>query len=277
RGTEYRLVFSMSCKLFYYYDLVTSLSPELKNIYDQNKSGQGARGLNVSIKEGQQIGRIGGQTLDFAVWDMDVKLTGFIIPEHYEGEAWKIHTADPLNYYADELKTKVLSKYVRTTEPVSGKIDYDIDGKLVGNWFLEGTGGYISKGNEGGKEYWKGHLSLVYDHFDPTSIVISMGDYGGKEMQFGVKGNKPDPATVDTATGLVKYEIVGQDWDGLNGYSWDRSTLIKGLKAKNHEEYVAGTVLVQMLEGRKIKFEAFPGKNAGQIPAFTANAKIYER
>ncbi len=29
KGTEYRLVFSVSCKLFYYYDLVTSLTPDL--------------------------------------------------------------------------------------------------------------------------------------------------------------------------------------------------------------------------------------------------------
>ena len=275
RGTEYRLVFSMSCKLFYYYDLVTSLSPELKDLYDKHKSGQ--QKLDVSIKEGQLIGRIGGQTLDFAVWDMDERLKGYVVPEHYSGEVWKIHTADPLNYYTDDLKDKVLSKYMRTTEPVSGKIDYDIDGKLVGNWFLEGTGGYIPKDKMGGGEYWKGHIAIVYDHYDPTSIVISMGDYGGEAMQFGAKGNTPDPASVDITTGIVKYELVEQDWESLNGYSWDRNTLIKGLKAKNHEDYVAGTVMVQMLENRKIKFEAFPGKRASQISAFTSNAKIFER
>ena len=30
--------------------------------------------------------------------------------------------------------------YVRTAEPISGKIDYDLDGKLIGNWFVAGSG-----------------------------------------------------------------------------------------------------------------------------------------
>ncbi|KKR06457.1 MAG: hypothetical protein UT34_C0001G0498 [candidate division WS6 bacterium GW2011_GWF2_39_15] len=275
KGTEYRFVFSLSCKLFYYYDLVTSLAPDVQKVYDESKNG--GRPLVLKVKAGQLIGKIGGQTLDFAVWDMDERLKGFVVPEHYDGEGWKIHTVDPLNYYTEELKSQVLTKYIRTAEPISGKIDYDIDGKLVGTWFKEGTVGYIPPGNVGGESYWKGHLSFVYDHFDPTSIVISIGDYAGKEMQFGVKGNKPNPATVDTTTGLVKYELVEQDWESLSGDFWDRNTLIKGLKAKNHEEYVVGTVLVQMLENRKIKFEAFPGKKASHIYVFTTNAKIFER
>src|SRR3989344_4341526 len=182
KGTEYRLIFAMSCKLFYYYDLVTSLTPELKQAYVQRR-------VNIPIKAGQVIGRIGGQTLDFAVWDMDMRLTGFVVPEHYDAEMWKIHTVDPLIYYTEDLKKEALSKYIRTAEPVSGKIDYDIDGMLVGNWFVEGSGGYIPQDKQGGGEYWKGHLSLAYDHYDPTSIVVSIGDYGGEAMQFGVRGN----------------------------------------------------------------------------------------
>src|SRR3990172_7617510 len=108
KGTEYRLVFSLSCKLFYYYDLVTSLTPELKKVYEDNKVARQKSAINISVKAGELIGRIGGQTLDFAVWDTDIKLTGFVVPEHYAGEAWKIHTADPLNYYTDELKAQAI-------------------------------------------------------------------------------------------------------------------------------------------------------------------------
>ncbi len=278
KGTEYRLVFSLSCKLFYYYDLVTSLTPELKKAYEANKIDRQKSAINIPVKAGELIGRIGGQTLDFAVWDTDIRLTGFVVPEHYAGEAWKIHTADPLNYYTDELKAQAISKYIRTVEPISGKIDYDIDGKLVGNWFLEGTGGYTPANSQGGDGYWKGHLSIAYDLYDPTSIVISMGEYGGKEAQFAVKGNTPDPGTVDVAKGLVKYELIQQDWtDPKTGKMWDRDSLVKGVVAKNHENQVEGTVLVQMLENRKIKFEAFPGKKASQVTAFTASAKVFER
>lgn len=267
-GTEYRLVFSISCTLFYYYDLVTSLTPEIEAAWKKQENG-----IVYPVKEGEQIGYIGGQTLDFAVWDTDVNLTGFIVPEHYKGESWKIHTVDPLNYYTDELKAKVLAKYMRTIEPVSGKIDYDVDGKLIGNWFIEGTGGYIGGSLEG---YWKTHLSIAPDAYDPTSIVVSIGDFGGKALQFGVKGNSPDPAKIGVKDELVKYELVQQDWADANGNHWDRTSLVKGLKAQN-QTTVQGVALFQLTGTRTLKAEFFPGKTASQVTGFTANAKMYER
>ncbi len=134
-ATRIRLIFSVTCTYFYYYDLLTSV-----------QTGINQKSLPLDVKAGDLIGRIGGQTLDFAVWDTTQTLKGFIVPEHYDAEPWKIYTVDPLDYYTDELRAMILSKYVRTAEPRSGKIDYDIDGKLIGNWFEEGTYGY------GGKE-----------------------------------------------------------------------------------------------------------------------------
>ncbi|MCH8908147.1 MAG: hypothetical protein IH840_13745 [Candidatus Heimdallarchaeota archaeon] len=32
----------------------------------------------------------------------------------------------------------MLEKNPRTVEPFGGKIDYDIDGRLIGNWYLQG-------------------------------------------------------------------------------------------------------------------------------------------
>jgi len=275
-GTEYRFVFTISCTFFYYYDLVTSLAPEVKKAYDESSSGQIKKSLNMAVKEGQLIGRIGGQTLDFAVWDTEKPLKGFAIPEHYKGESWKIYTADPLDYYTDRLKKLILSKYVRAAAPVSGKIDYDIDGKLIGNWFRQETGGY-SGGGSGG-DYYKNHLAIAPDAYDPASIVFSIGDFAGQPQQFGVKGNSPDPKNVSVATGLVKYELVQQDWMVVStGEHWDRFSLVKGLKAKNHEESVQGVALLQLLENRKLKVEVFPGKTASQVVAFTKKAVVYER
>ncbi|PIS07726.1 hypothetical protein COT78_02030 [Candidatus Berkelbacteria bacterium CG10_big_fil_rev_8_21_14_0_10_43_13] len=271
RGTEYRMVFSISCKLFYYYDLVTSLDPSLMTLWQeaQNKS----RPFLHSVKAGEEIGRIGGQTLDFAVWDMDKNLSGFVEPEHYISESWKIHTVDPLDYYTDDLKTKVLSKYLRTTEPRSGKIDYDIDGKLVGTWFLQGTNGYkgVNQSN-----YWVGHLSVAYDYLDPASIVISTGDYGGEAMQFGVSGNTPDPASVDVTSGMIKYELVQQDWADSSGQKWDRSKLTPGIRAKNPTG-VLGVALFQLQSDGTLKAEFFPSKTGAQVSSFDNNAEIFER
>jgi len=271
RGTEYRIVFSISCKLFYYYDLVTSLAPEIMTHWENTKDKH--QTFTYQVKAGDEIGKIGGQTLDFAVWDMDKNLSGFVKPEHYISESWKVHTVDPLDYYTDDLRAKIISKYLRTTEPRSGKIDYDTDGKLVGTWFLQGTNFYNGLKRE---DYWVGHLSIAYDYLDPTSIVISTGDYGGEALQFGVLNNVPDPKTIDFSTGMIKYELVQQDWVDSDGQKWDRATLKQGIKAKN-PSIIQGVALFQLQSEGTLKAEFFPNQTASQADNFTQNAKIFER
>lgn len=272
-----RLVFSMSCKLFYYYDLVTSLREDILSAYKNARANY--RSFKFPVKEGEVIGRIGGQTLDFAVWDMDIKLPGFIVPEHYVGESWKIHTADPLDYYTEDLKKAALSKYVRTVPPVSGKIDYDIDGKLIGNWFVEGAGGYGGGGE--GFDYFKNHLSFAPDLYDPRHFVISIGSLynqteGETNMQHMTLANSPLPEDVGVETGLVKYDLVGWEYLKADGSPWNGFSLTKGPTVKRHKR-VTGSVLVQMIGSRKLKFEVFPGKTSAEATSFTAKAKIYGR
>jgi hypothetical protein len=40
---------------------------------------------------------------------------------------------------------------------------------------------------------------------------------------------------------------------------------------------VQGVVLAQVLPGRKLKFEAFPGKSGAEVKGFTSAARTYER
>ena len=46
---------------------------------------------------------------------------------------------------------------------------------------------------------------------------------------------------------------------------------------ENVRESIVGVVLVQMVEDRLLKAEAFPGMMAAEIEDFTAAARIYER
>ncbi len=268
---EYRLVVEYTCTFYSYYDLVTSLTPEiLKQAGDIDKRTSRQR-TRIPIKAGQVIGKIGGQTLDFAVWNTDVTLN-FIVPEHYNTEPWKIHTDDPFKYFREPIKSEFLALDLRQTEPRQGKIDYDIDGKLVGNWFKAGTDGY---GGWQNGDYWNNHLSIVYDHLDPTQIRISIGGYEGDSRQFGVKGNTPDPKEVGVGSSTVKYELQQYDYY-VNGKPWDRFTPGETITAANSPQ-VLGVVLVEMVDDRKIKFETFPHKTALEVKGFTSKVVVYER
>jgi hypothetical protein len=273
---EYQMKFWYTCDFASYYDLMTSLSPRLQAEFEKQKRNGGYATVQVKVKEGEVVGRIGGQTLDFAVYDYTKQLPGFIVPEHYLAESWKLHVVNPFLYFKEPVRSQLLALNPRQVEPREGKIDYDIDGKLVGTWFKEGNNGF---GDTGGKtpSPWRAHLSFAYDAIDPSALVISIGDYGGKSSQFGVKGNSPDPRTIDTKTGLQKYELTFIEYyRSSTGQNWDRMSPHTDIKARPQSQ-VQGVVLVQMLEDRKIKFESFPGKTAEQVNGFTNSAFIYER
>ena len=231
-------------------------------------------GVKIPVKAGEVIGWY-STNVDFNLVDSEVTLSGFVIPEHYEGEPWKIHVPNTYDYFNEPVRSEILAKSVRTIEPRSGKIDHDIDGQLVGSWFEEGSDGYSGDGSKG-QDYYKTHLSFAYDSFDPSLIIISMGDYNGKPTQFAAKGNVPDPAKIGAESGIVKYELVSWGYTTEAGKEWDKSKFAKVIKA-TAGTHVDGMVLVQMLENRKIKFEAFPGKTASEASVFTQSAKIYGR
>ena len=268
-GKDYRVVIQHTCTVSTTFIHIQTLADKLKAVAPENYAG-----VNIPVEAGEVIGWY-RTNVDFNVVDTDVMLSGFIVPEHYDGEPWKIHVPDTYEYFNEPIKSRLAAKSVRTIEPIAGKIDYDIDGRLVGNWFEEGSDGYTGDGSRGA-DYHKTHLSFAYDFMDPSLIIISMGDFNGKPNQYAAKGNSPDPAAISIGDGIVKYELVSWGYTTDKGNEWDKSKLAKVIKA-TAGTHVDGTVLVQMLEGRKIKFEAFPGKTALQVSGFTNNAKIYER
>lgn len=276
RGREYRMVFSMTCTFLYYYDLVTSLGPDIQTAYEN----QGFGGLDLEVKGGQLIGRIGGQTLDFAVWDTTKPLTGFVNPDSYQAENWKIYTADPLDYVTAQIKEKMLAKYIRTVEPRSGKIDHDIDGRLIGSWFLEGSNGYAGSGGTQNQNYAAGHLSISPEHIDPTAFLVSFGNYQGQPQQFSISRSAPSPAEVSVETGLVKYALIGWQYlEGNTGRFWDRTSFpsVLPLTVVNRGFPSQGCVLFQLVEDRQLKMEAFPNQSCSAVSAFTSAANFYER
>ncbi|HEV7453980.1 MAG TPA: hypothetical protein VGO07_01850 [Candidatus Saccharimonadales bacterium] len=263
---EYQLYFQHSCSFYTYFDLLTSLEPGLAKQIDAS----GGKDLHIPVKSGQQIGRVGAQSLDTAVYNFDLTLKGFVNPDSYKTELYKLHTDDFFKYFKNPALDEMLAKDQRKFTPYGGKIDYDIDGKLVGNWFQTGTNGYAGAGqrvaDSNGQGYWNSHLAVVPDAVTRNQIDISIGDYQGKATQFTAKAGSPDPATIGKSSGLTKYEFTQYVLP---------SSPTGGVSAQNTQ--VVGTVLFQLTDTRKLKMEAFPGQTATQVNGFTGNAKTYER
>ncbi len=291
---EYRLTIVHTCSFITTLDLQTSLSDEIKKQlpanWDPNKGWNG----EIKVNKGEVLGKIGGQTLDIFVWDLSRKLTGFVSYNAYNSDQWKPFTAPTSEYLDPAVKSQITAKYVRTAKPIDGQIDYDIDGKLIGNWFQVGTNGYMGGTRPGDvQNYWKGHLSIAPDFIDPTQVNFSIGNYysfkgasgsdqdnASKENsgagQFMAKEGSPDPTKIGQSSGLTKYELVDKSYVLPNGQPWDNSSFATGIRAKGSSQ-VQATVLVQLVGQRSLKFEVFPGKTASQVGSFDDQAVMYDR
>ena len=80
---------------------------------------------------------------------------------------------------------------------------------------------------------------------------------------------------------MIKYELLRPDWVvAATGQQWDRRNYVKEARLKpidNTPNAVAGVILLQLTENRKLKVEQFVGKTADQVSGFTPNAKTYAR
>ena len=230
---------------------------------------------NVPVKAGETIAYIKNHPFDFSLNDERVNLSGFPYPEDYESYPWKVHTVDPFEYYEEPLQSQLREKSLRKVEPVAGKIDYDIEGKLVGTWFIEGSTAY--KMTDGPSDDHTMLLSIVYDYSDPNHIVVSFGDYEGEPRAFGVNGNAPDPKDIDISSGMIKYELVEYvHWQGEDPMLTIEPDPTQTIEVRNNEE-IYGTVLFQLLEERKLKMEIFPNMPATEVGNFTDDSLIYFR
>ena len=300
---DWRAVIEHSCSLFSWYIHWDTPSEAILKQVTLDSSGTWFG--RIPVQSGDPVGYVGEplshqqastDDFDWAVSDTNTLLKGFIIADRYQAEPWKIHLVDPFDYYDDPLKSALIKKSLRTLEPHGGKIDYDVDGRLVGNWFLEGTRDYAATGLVGTDEsdwpmifgrdagectrpywdkelkretgnipcaYWLGHAVFSYHHIEPRKVMISLGLHydreGGTETPWAVLGNGPDPANVSVDTGEVKYILI------------DRKTPLGG------DARPIGTLLVKMLDERSIKTELFFGVGASMVNGFTERAKIYRR
>ena len=267
-----RIVFMHTCTFFTIFihlgDLAPAVTAHTGELPPDSK-WWATQSSPVLVKAGDPIAKMGLTGFDWSVHDTDTILPGFVIPDHYEGENWKIHTVDPFQFFDDPLKSELLSKAVRKVEPQAGKIDYDVEDTISGNWFQDGSDDY--RGLEGGGgEYWKTHLTIAYGWIEPTMIRISIGfDTEIDDDKYcnvcfgayGVRDNQPDPATIGPEEGLIKYELMSRT-------------------GPNHEQIGTtslGTFLVQHLGDRTIQVEVIEGKAPDDVADFSDASLIFRR
>lgn len=269
---DHRIVVSFNCQYYSIFIHVHQLSDKLKaEVGDLTPNTN--KQLALNLRAGDPIGKIGGNPVDWTMVDTEATLKGFISPRLYEREPWKMHTIDPFSMYKGTLRSQLEAKSLRSEKPIGGKIDYDKRGALVGNWFKSGTNGYEGTSPE---RYWDGHLSVVPDHIDPNSTIVSIGNWQGSAKQFAVKGTV-DPSQITKANSPVKYELMALNYETPEAAPWNpHSGFVRGLKVSQHNP-VAGTIMFEVQDGEKLRVETFPGKTAAQVNVLTPAAQIYER
>jgi hypothetical protein len=261
-SVDYRVMFEGSCTYWVYYDLVTQLEPSILAAGGAALAANNEALIRLPVTAGQLIGRVGGQSLDLGTVNADITLPGLLVPAHYIAEPWKVHSMDALDYFDEPLRSQLIAKNKRTSVPLGGKLDFDVDGSASGNWFLLGTNGYGGLTGEGGGNYWAGHLALARGNIDPALLVFSMGFPNGSSQQWTIKGNAPDPATITAANGVVLYQLTRWAGDSVS---------------MNANQPVVAALLVQVLAGRQLRVEYVPNYVASAVLSFSSLALTYER
>jgi len=225
------------------------------------REGYGGNEVYVPVKAGDIIGKTSsamGQSacLDMGAYDREV--LNFIHPEKYPLP--QQHAISPLDLFSPSLQERVYEKVKRTAEPRGGECDYDLRGKLSGNWFLEGTDGCT------GENGYQNYLSFGYDVYDPRQLRISLGWKFLEAFGFPswlpplsrVEGNAPDFKNVGVNSGRIVYRLSPVREENLAPLPETTCTL-----------------LVEMMDEEEIRVEVFQGNV--QNPSFTQRALIYTR
>jgi hypothetical protein len=266
RAVDLKVVVEHADTCWSYVDHLVELAPRIQTkAGDQLKPGR-PMPVRIPVTAGEVIGKVrGGFTFDFALVDTLRTNKGFVKPDQFlQRDPHRMHVVDPFAYVDEPLRSNLLAFNPRKAKPEGGKIDYDVDGRLVGNWYREGTGGYA--GPKGRWDYWVGHLAFAYHHVDPTQVIISIGELEKRARQFQVRGNGPDPTKVSKEDGLVKYGLIEPRIDNRTG---------KQLADASERFY--GVMLAQVLDGGKLRLEVFPGKQTKDVNDFSVAALVYER
>jgi hypothetical protein len=195
------------------------------------------------ITAGQRLGTTGSVfSIDLGLFDDGKTLTGFVNPVRVGNSA---NTDAPLRYFDEPLRSQLYAKVERIGPDFDGRIDYDVPGRLSGNWFLTDASS----------------LTFAYDTYDPARVVISVSGGLSQTGIFSIAAADPLPRDVSVASGVVRYTLAG--WGETGKPQHIRSGI------------PTARMLVQMLDDQRIRVELFPV--SATATAFTGSAREFVR
>jgi hypothetical protein len=214
------------------YDLL----PELRDLPVDERG----HNVEIPVNSGDIIGWVGPHpALDFSVSDFSLELN--IINQTLFPED-QYFAADVYDYFRSTLLDQMIGIAARDQAPWGGKVDWDIEGKIIGSWFLDGTTSYTQFSRQ---------LAIAYHHIQSERITISDGspmlDVPGSQGPgapnvYWVRGNIPPPEEIGPGSGIVEYELIMQ-----------------GAGLTDEQKPTEGFMLVEMTIAGAMKLEIFTG------------------
>jgi len=199
-----------------------------------------ARGTPVTA--GQRLGTTGTAfAIDLGVVNNGLTL-GFVNPSRYaQGDS--LHADAPLKYFEEPLRSTLYAAVQRLGDDKDGKIDFDVAGRLSGNWFAQSG---------------PATLAFAYDTYDPSRVRISVTSGFILSGVFAIADGEPDPREVAVSAGKVRYTL---------------SRAITGPTPSGGGPL--GRMLVQLLDDQRIRAEIF--RMTDNADDFTSAARVFVR
>ncbi|OGC14400.1 hypothetical protein A2526_04115 [candidate division WOR-1 bacterium RIFOXYD2_FULL_36_8] len=203
-----------------------------------------------TVTAGQQLGVASkhAAAVDLGVLNRNSP-QAFINTSHYV--TMNIYSDAPLKYFIEPIKSQLYDTVRRLGSDKDGKFCYDQAGKLIGGWFLSDVTetDITSSPAVGTKE-----VAFVYDNYDPTQIMISVGGTVFSKGVYYVQNAADDPASITVASGKATYKLY----------------------SSSQEANRVGIMVVQMTGDSQVKIEAFSDTSIDEIE-FTSAAYNYIR
>jgi hypothetical protein len=276
QGYEVQYVIEASCDLYIIIDHVLGVPESIS----QELGTSWSKLVRIPVSTGELLGlHTDGSKIDIGVIDLTLdEVTGLVRRESYydgqEGEVFKLFERDSFEYFDEPLQSQIATKSIREAAPRGGFFDYDIDGTAQGNWFQEGSNGYMGNPSNNFAAYFEGHLALLPDSQEPSRLRVSIGDGFANDTHatWGVTGDLPRFETVTASSGPTSYELrVLTPCDGSS----------IGVKGKAREflcnDQTHGTLLIELVGDQEIRVEVFFNVSPSSGTAFTENARLYLR